>query len=374
MESRHGISKKYLARFLWAALIPAALLIKWLFGLSPSFVERVYSQGVYPVFTVPLSRLTGLIPVSLWEMSVIFLIVFIPARIVTLVIKAVKTKRLSVFVPFLANVTAVVSIWFFLQNVLWNINYERLPFADSANLEVRDSSVDELHDLCSWLIDGTNSLRTRVQEDDNGVMTIPGGFRSIRQRAQLGYDAAALEYPMLRGKYGAPKSVIFSRIMSHTNIIGMYAVLAGEASIDTDIPVFEIPSTVMHEMAHQRGFAREDEANYIAWVTCMAHPDPDFKYSGSVMALQYAMNALYGANRDKYYELTKKYGPGIIRDLNAQNQYWKQFQGPTKKVADRINDTYLKLNGEEDGVKSYGRMVDLLLAEYRKTMGAPALP
>jgi hypothetical protein len=157
--------------------------------------------------------------------------------------------------------------------------------------------------------------------------------------------------------------------MSHTNIIGIYTCLTGEANIDIDIPDMTIASTAMHEMAHQRGFAREDEANYISYVACMAHPDADFKYSGSVMALQYSMNALYGADHDRYFKLTEKYSAGYLLDLQDEQAYWKQFQGVTKKVADKMNDTYLKLNGETDGVKSYGRMVDLLLAEYRKKDG-----
>ncbi len=175
------------------------------------------------------------------------------------------------------------------------------------------------------------------------------------------------EYLFLSGKYGPPKPVLLSRLMSHSNIIGIYSCLTGEANIDIDIPEIAIASTAMHEMAHQRGFAREDEANYIAYKTCMAHPDVDFKYSGSVMALQYSMNALYDDNPDRYFEIASNYSPGYLRDLEAQREYWKQFQGITKEVADKMNDTYLKLNGQEDGVKSYGRMIDLLLAEYKSS-------
>lgn len=358
--------KRYWTRFLWVLLIPVSLLLKWLFGLSPSFVEKFYSQSVYPFIMRPVSRLTGFIPVSLWELAVIFLIIFIPTRIIFLIVKAIRKKKISVFVPFLANVVIGVSIWFLLQTLLWNINYGRLPYAQLSDLEVRPSSVDELYDLSAWLLDNTNRLRDQVKEDNNGVMTVPGGFRSIRDRVQSGYDSASLKFPILKGRYGMPKPILFSRIMSHTNIIGMYAVVSGEANIDTDIPDMEIASTVMHEMAHQRGFAREDEANYIAWVTCMAHSDVDFQYSGSVMALQYAMNALYGADQTRYLELSKNFNQGYIRDLYDESNYWKQFQGTTKIIADKINDTYLKINGEADGVKSYGRMVDLLLAEYRK--------
>lgn len=368
MKSEKQKNKRIGLRFAWLALIPLSILIRWLFSRSPAIVESIYSQGIYPAIMKPISSLTGMIPLSLWELFIIFMVIFVPVAIIRLVVRCVKSRSFSPVIGFLANTAMIVSIWFFLTTVLWNLNYERKPFSELSGLDVQPSSVEELYDLCQWLIDNTNRLREQVETDENGIMKVSGGFQSVRDRAQIGYDIAAREYPFLQGRYGKPKKVLFSRVMSHTNIIGVYSVLTGEANIDIDIPDMEIPSTVMHEMAHQRGFAREDEANYIAWVACMSHPDADFRYSGSAMALQYAMNALYSVNPDKYFDLAKDYGLGYYKDLNNLQTYWKQFQGPVKKVANQMNDTYLKLNGQEDGVQSYGRMIDLLLAERRKML------
>jgi len=368
MRPENTKKKRIALRFAWLALVPLTLLIRWLASLSPSNVENIYSQRIYPAVMKPLSRLTGMIPVSLWELSIIAMVILIPFFIIRLIVKCVRKKSAYPVVPFLSVAAIILSVWFFLSTVLWTLNYERKPFSELAELDVRPSSVDELYELCQWLIDNTNKLRKQVETDENGIMKVSGGFESVRERAQAGFDIAAREYPFLQGVYGKPKKVLFSRIMSHTNIIGLYCALTGEANIDTDIPDMEIPSTVMHEMAHQRGFAPEDEANYIAWVACMAHPDADFKYSGSAMALQYAMNALYSASPEKYFELAKTYSQGYYNDLKNLQEYWKQCQGTAKKVANRVNDTYLKLHGEPDGVKSYGRMVDLLLAERRKIL------
>lgn len=364
---KHSI-KRILLRFAWLVLIPLSILIRWLSSQSPSTVESLYSQGIYPVIMKPVSNLTGIIPLSLWELSLIALIILVPVVIVRTVVRCVKTGSFFPAARFLATVAMLVSIWFFLTTILWNLNYERNSFAELAELEVRPSSIEELYGLCQWLIENTNRLREEVEEDENGIMKLPGDFEWVRSRAQLGYDIVAGEYPFLQGKYGKPKRVLFSRVMSHTNIIGLYCVLTGEANIDVDIPDMEIPSTVMHEMAHQRGFAREDEANYIAWLACMSHPDPAFRYSGSVLALQYAMNALYSASPDMYFELAKTYSMDVYNDFQNQQNYWKQFQGTVKKIANQMNDTYLKMNGQTDGVRSYGRMVDLLLAERRKML------
>lgn len=365
MESKTKKTKPYW-KLLFLLLIPLGFLIKWLFSLNPDITERFYALGFYKAVMQIISRITGVIPFSLWEITLILLIVYVPVRLIWLIIEAVKKRKISVFVPFLLNSILLVSAWFFLQTVLWNINYGRIPFANTAKLEIKESSVDELYQLCNVLLDKTNALRKQVSEDSSGVMTIPGGFESVAKRANKGYEMASKTFPVLLGSYGQPKSVLFSRFMSHTNIIGLYSVLSGEANIDTDIPPIDWPSTTLHEMAHQRGFAAEDEANYISFVTCMAHPDADFQYSGSAMALQYTMNALYGADKDKYYSLTKRFSPGYLRDIQNNGRYWDQFKGPTKEVANKVNDTYLKMNGETDGVSSYGRIVDLLLAQYRQ--------
>ena len=354
-------------KFLSVILIPLAILTKQVMANYPEFTEKVYSRGIYKFIMQPVSLLTGLLPFSVAELALILLVIYIPIRLIYLIIKASRKGKGIILLRFLANIVLIGSLWFFIQVMVWNINYERLPYAELANINIQDSSVDDLEALCRWLVADTNKLREQVSENQDGIMLVEGGYKSVLKRAYKGYEVIEQEYPFLGGKYGPPKPVLLSRLMSHSNIIGIYSCLTGEANIDIDIPEMSLASTVMHEMAHQRGFAREDEANYIAYKTCMAHPDIDFKYSGSVMALQYSMNALYAESPDRYFDVASNYSPGYMRDLEAEMEYWKQFQGITKEVANKMNDTYLKMNGQEDGVKSYGRMIDLLLAEYKSS-------
>jgi len=352
-------------KFLSVILIPLALFIKQVMARYPEFTENVYSRGIYKIIMQPVSLLTGLVPFSVAELVLIILVIYIPVRLIYIIIRAVRKGEGILVWRFFANLVLLGSLWFFIQVIVWNINYERLPYSRLAGINVQDSSLDELEALCRWLVDETNKLREQVPENQDGIMYVEGGYKSVLKRAYKGYEVLKQEYPFLDGKYGPPKPVMLSRLMSHTNIIGIYSCLTGEANIDIDIPDMSLASTVMHEMAHQRGFAREDEANYIAYKACIAHPDIDFKYSGSVMALQYSMNALYSESPERYFSVAANYSSGYLRDLEAEREYWKQFQGVTKEVADKMNDTYLKLNGQEDGVKSYGRMIDLLLAEYK---------
>ncbi|MDD5017271.1 MAG: DUF3810 family protein, partial [Eubacteriales bacterium] len=117
--------------------------------------------------------------------------------------------------------------------------------------------------------------------------------------------------------------------------------------------------------AHQRGFAREDEANFLAYYVSSYADDISVAYSGTMLAVINAMNKLYAADSDLYFELCVTYSDGLNRDLQNYSAYWQQFESPMGETVETVNNTYLKANMQHDGVKSYGRMVDLLIALWR---------
>ena len=169
--------------------------------------------------------------------------------------------------------------------------------------------------------------------------------------------------------YPAPKCVMLSHLMSYTEIIGLYTCWTMEANVDVDITDYEIGSTMCHELAHLRGFIREDEANFISYMVCSGSDSPDLRYSGAMLAFVYTANALAGKDADLYNEtISAHYCEGMWLDFAANSEYWKQFEKAkvVSEVTNDLNDTYLKANDQEDGVESYGRVVDLLLAKYRK--------
>jgi hypothetical protein len=260
-----------------------------------------------------------------------------------------------------------ISLVYFCFLLLWGFNYYRSPFSTISGLDVRPSSVKELQELCSNLLSRANSLRTQVHENNAGVMKLSSGRQYVLDAASKGYFNAAAVYPELGGKYGRPKGVLplMSTAMSYAGISGVYFPYTGEANVNTLITDSEFPFTACHEMAHQHGFSREDEANYIAYFVCTKHPDVDFQYSGVLMALIESTNALYSQDKNAFKTLRGQYSEGVLRDLKAINSFWQQYEGPINDVSTKINDAYLKANNQNEGVKSYGRMVDLLLAEYR---------
>jgi hypothetical protein len=155
--------------------------------------------------------------------------------------------------------------------------------------------------------------------------------------------------------------------MSYTEITGIFIPFTMEANVNVDIPDYSIPATMLHELAHIRGFMREDEANYIAYLAGMESDNPDLKYSSTMLALVYSGNALYEQDTELYFKIREQYSEGVVKDIRANSAYWQQYEDTViSTISNKINDTYLKANAQLDGVKSYGRMLDLLLAKYRE--------
>ncbi|TYQ15912.1 UNVERIFIED_CONTAM: uncharacterized protein DUF3810 [Acetivibrio alkalicellulosi] len=349
-------------------LAPLGYLIFFISSFFPGAVENLYSNGIFRLITRVLSILTGYIPFSVAEFIYVSVIIFVLIKLILMIIKIFKcpSQTFKTISNQLVNAIVAISIIYFSFILLWGINYQRLPFGETANLDTSPASIEELAIVCENLLSEANYLRDLVEEDENGVMKLSSDKQSTLKRAHLGFDKAADYYPTLYGKYGRPKGIILSELMSYSGIGGVYFPFTGEANVNISVPHSTIPFTTCHEIAHQIGYAREDEANFIGYITCKFHPDIDFQYSGTLLALRYATSALFAHNPERFQSIRDNYSDGVLRDLRAISAYWQKYETPVQEISSSINDTYLRANMQKDGIQSYGRMVDLLIAEHRK--------
>jgi len=336
--------------------------------LLPNYIENFYSSFFYKIIATILSALTGFFPFSLAELIIVcfstFALWYISKMILDLY--RYKNKRVETSKNFALNILALTGVIYFSFQLLWGFNYQRLPLDKIFELNIRNSSPTEVADLCKTLINNSNTLRENLKENKNGIMELPYTKQYMLKTAYLGYNNASLKYPKLKGDYGIPKSILLSIPMCYTGITGFYFPFTNEANINMAEPDSFLPFTTAHEMAHQRGFAKEDEANYIAYIACINHPDVNFQYSGTLAALSYSFSALRKIDARKFKQLILTCSTSVLNDLNYNQRFWKGYSGPIESLGDKINDTYLKAQNQESGTQSYGAMVDLLLAEHRK--------
>ena len=370
-------------RNLLLLLIPLGILCNQCAKSSAYIAEEVFATGIYKVLSQGMGLMTGCLPFSLMELIAAvgpWVVLGLIFRQIVLAVRvkegpegeSVGNRRFVLLMTAVQNLLCLVAIVFFSYVILCGVNYHRYPVAVHFGLEVQDSAKEELEGLLVELADRASELRSQLaSEDEQGVYVLPFSERELGREAKKAYEILSEEYEIFAGVYPAPKHVFFSRLMSYTEITGVFTPWTMEANVNIDISPYSIGATMCHELAHLRGFMREDEANYIAIRACLASDSSDLQYSGIMLGLIYVGNALYGKDAESYFEIYRNhYSEAVIRDLIANNEYWDQFEDTVvAETAEKVNDTYLKANNQTDGTQSYGRVVDLLLAEYRQKKG-----
>lgn len=354
-------------RRLWLLLtFPAAFALTAL-ASEGGFAEW-YAENIYPALSLFGNRISAFFPVSVAEFLFFFFLIFLAAALVHFLIRIIRGKgrRLKTAATFLVNLLCLGGVLYLLFTINCGINYHRSTFAETCGLPLKESQKSELVTLCHTLATDSNSLRAQVDTNKQSVMQLRDrNFSKNADTARVSVNKLSQDYPLLKPGYSAPKSVYASQLMSRFNITGMFFPFTFEANVNTDVPEYTIPFTMCHELSHLRGFMREDEANFIAYLACEKSNNKDFRYSGAVTAFTYASNALYAADAKAADPVFSGLSDGVRRDLQFNNDYWNRFKGPAAEAGDKVNNSYLKANSQKDGVQSYGRMVDLLLALQR---------
>ena len=335
--------------------------------MVPGFAHT-YSITVYPVLVNTIGRFSSIFPFSLSEAGLYLAAVFCILNLLFLIKKPLAA---------LSHLFFLACLLLFLYTAACGINYYRTPFSYEAGMVMEQSSTGELYSLCLFLTEQINSTLTETDHSGDALKGLYPGqtedtpLPSAAMLRELGMEGVksmkglGTAYPQLSGYYPYPKPLMNPRLLSIQQLCGIYSPFTIEANYNREMPYYNIPHTICHELSHLKGFMREDEANFIGYLACIGSDSPDFRYSGYLTGWVYAGNALAKADREAYYGLYGRLAPEAARDLAWNNQFWDRFDGKVAEASTQLNDRYLKANNQEDGVRSYGRMVDLMLAYYR---------
>ncbi|MBQ9699461.1 MAG: DUF3810 domain-containing protein [Lachnospiraceae bacterium] len=355
------------------ALLPVAFVIILICDANEWIAEYVFARVIYRICAIPIGLVTRWLPFSLAEIGLYLLIVaaiVVPVWFIVHMVKG-KGRRGIIGLKAALNILCAVSVVVFSFVTLCGTNYYRYSFEKYLPYQREASDKEQLYQLCIHLAGKVNEARANIEsEDKQGVMALSydSTYQFMREAEKV-MDEFAKDYPAIQWSAGCAKPVLASHYMSYTDIVGIFIPFTMEANVNVDVVEYNTPSDTLHELAHLRGVMPEDEANYVAYLACVQSERPDFVYSGYMMAYIYATNQLYDEDVDKYMEVRDTLSDGVIRDLVANSLYWDQFETPVgdviSDVSTSVNDAYLQVNGQENGVKSYGMVVDLLLAEYK---------
>lgn len=358
-------------RKLYAAGLCLLLLsgLKVLFRLHTDdrdFMNTLARRVADPVKTA-LGRVSYLTEASLMEWVIGFAVIGGILALVWTVQRLIRRKeerRKTALAALLTVILAALAVSV-TADYIWGVYYYADGLQERSGIYAEEVSLEDLERVTAYAAAELAAASEEVPRDENGLFSA-----SKEEIIALGdevYDNISLELPCLAYKDRPPKAVHFSRIMSHLRLTGVYFSFTGEANVNIDSPACLLPSTVAHELAHQRGIASEKECNFAAILASTTAKSPLYRYSGWLFAYIHLGNALYAADRDRWQEIRDALPEEVRLDLAHNNAYWKPFrENGVSDSYQNLYDGYLKNYGESEGVKSYGMVVDLLTAYYRE--------
>ncbi len=333
------------------------------FLLSPSFSD-FFNRYPAAFLRAVLAKITGIIPFSLAETAIMLL----PLIITVVVIKIVKAAKgeLRDTARMLICMLSVLSLFFSSFSLLFASGYRGTTLDQKLGLERTAVSAKDLESTARILLSELKELTGEITYAPSGASMMPYSLFEMNDELQEAYKKASKKYDFLPNFTSRVKPIILSEPMTYTHISGIYTFFTGESNINTNFPDYTLPYTAAHELAHQRGIAREDEANFVAFLVCIESDDPYIRYSGYMNLYEYVLSALYEADSKAYSAIVNETGNALVGEIVAYNQFFDKYRdNVVADVSGSMNDNYLQSQGQAAGSRSYGMVVDLAVAYYK---------
>jgi len=353
---------------LWCICLYAVAVICVVFNLisinSIAFSDW-FNGSIAAVFRYILSAITGWIPFSLGETIVICA----PFIAIVLIIRSIWLSKgeMDKAVRYLAGILAACTLLYSLFVLTFSTAYRGTALDGKLGLSREKVSAEELKDTADILLKKANELaESDVFYLRDGSSAMGYSIDELNDKLNGAYINLSEKYPFVQKMASNVKEVALSELMSYTHITGVYTYFTGEANINFVFPDYTLPFTMAHEMAHQRGIAREDEANFVAFLVCLESGDPYILYSAYLNMYEYVSGALYRADKELYKAVTSMESARISAEQIAYSEFFAKYRDSVASdVAGSVNDAYLKDQGQTEGEKSYGLVVDLTVAYYK---------
>lgn len=341
-----------------AAVIALFELLKYNYGLM-SFAAR---KIVMPLHHA-LARINGTFDVSAAALLIsAFTVVCTSYMIVETVLIIKRPERLNRLFRMVCTALSAGLAVYAGFCLMWGVYYYRTDFIGDSGFSDEPVSVEQLYSVTEFFAAKLNEYSGKVDRTDEGIYC--GSRDEIISKSDRVFAPLEARLDIFKGPAVKAKAFMFSRIMSALDFTGFFFPFTAEANVNIHFPPSLLASTVAHELSHQRGIAREQDANFTAVLACLEFGDCDYVYSGAMLAYIHLGNALYSANYELWKEIYLSLDECVRKDLEYNNLYWQQFEAPVKKAANTVYEGFLQSYNQNMGLRSYGACVDLLVNYY----------
>ena len=362
MQKIAGFLRKTLGVHLWLLTAVLSVLLFWQFRGNKGLMNLLCEKVTSPVKRF-LGSVCSLLPISVMELSIAVLVIlglWWIGRTIFLLIK--KEEKLLRFYRRLIGLLAAGITVYAGFCLLWGINYYTDTLEEKMGLYAEPTSVQDLYETAMVFVEKLNAIEPSVKRDEQGLFA--EDMDTVWAQTDVLYQNVSAEYEFLSGKTLTPKKVICSKIMSYMGFTGVFCPFTGEANLNIDSPDCFRPSTIAHEIAHQKNIAMEQEANFVAILTCDKSGITAYQYAGYLLGFVHLNNAIYKYDKVLWEKVITSLNQGAIADLNHNNDYWASFEGKVSEASEQVYENFLQSYDQELGMQSYGAVVDLLIAYY----------
>ena len=362
----------------WAGYLTAAILgaIAWALGQLAdrysTLVDMVYPYVTRTVQDV-LAQWSSSVDFCLWQVVLMLLVIGAVAALVLVIVLHWNPVRL------IGWVLAAASLLYLGNTLVYGLNYYAGSIATDIRMQVYEYTVDELADAAAYYQAQANELASQITRDANGDV-VYSDFDTLALQAGSGFETMVRgrSFSVLGGSNLPVKKLGWSGMYTAMGITGVTMGLTGEAAVNPNIPVVSLPFTICHEMAHRKAIAVEGDANFAAFLACQANESLEFRYSAYYMAYRYCHLALTNAGSNEAIvaadALTAGENEHLRHDMEAYQRFFdRNMDENASRLANTVNDTYLKVSGDKNGVDSYNSVSDLLVSWHYQEIVLPTI-
>ena len=362
----------------WAGYVTAAILgaIAWALGQLAdrysTLVDMIYPYVTRTIQDV-LAQWSSSVDFCLWQIWLMLLIIGAVAGLVLVIIMHWNPIR------FVGWVLAVISCLYLGNTLAYGLNYYAGSIATDIRMQVYEYTVDELKDAATYYRDQANALAEQMPRDSKGDL-VYSEVDVLAEQAGSGFQTLVRErsFSVMGGSNLPVKKLGWSAMYTATGTTGITVGLTGEAAVNPNIPDVSMPFTICREMAHRKCIATEGDSNFAAFLACQANESLEFRYSAYYMAYRYCSMALSNAKSNEAKLAAEEVAQGENEQLRHDMEAYKRFfrrnlDEKASRLANTVTDTYLKFNGDEDGVDSTNSVSDLLVSWHYQEVVLPTI-
>jgi hypothetical protein len=356
----HKSFKRLMGVCIFSFAVP---LVSWLWQ---GFAEG-YSITVGRFLRMLTAKISGIFPFSVFELIVVLAVFCGAYAILRSVFEAVirMPKRRRFIYPALKTFVCFCLAVLTVHNLSFAASSHRRPVEENMAITRKELTIDEIYKCALVAADTANqAIKTgSFRRTPDGSSLMPYSYNELFEKLNTEYSRFSDKYRFIDGFSSKPKRIALSSLMMHTHISGIYIPYTGEANINIGYPHYVTAFSCAHEMAHQRGVAHEDEANFVAFVLLYESDDPYLRYCAAVQLLDYLLSPLAMEDYTLYYDVVMNCENGIMREIYSFYDLFEPYSNSVAShVAGAINDASIKLRGDSEGEKSYGLMTELVAA------------